>query len=204
MTDLQTRKKWDKVAPNFDLMAKRGSEVRWRPAKEQLFRRMGDGDILFMALGTGLDLSTFPSGKKVTAIDISPKMLEAAAPRVAAYEGRLTAELMDVHEMSFPDGSFDQVFTSCTLCSVPNPVGALCAISRVLKRGGELCMFEHTGSRYYPFKGMMNLMTLLTEKIGPAMNRPTVDNVVAAGFELVEVNNVYLDIVKTIIARKPQ
>ena len=27
-------------------------------------------------------------------------------------------QAMDVHEMSFPDGSFDQVFTSCTFCSV--------------------------------------------------------------------------------------
>ncbi len=203
MTDLETREKWDKAAPTFDLMASRGAERRWRPAKEALFQRMGDGEILFTALGTGLDIATFPTGKHIRAIDISPEMLKIAAPRVAAYEGEMKAELMDVHEMPFPDNTFDQVFTACTFCSVPRPVEGLKALLKVLKPGGELCMFEHTGSRFYPFKPMMDLMTLLTEKLGPAMNRRTVANVQAAGFELVEVNNIYLDVVKTIIARKP-
>lgn len=202
MADLHTREKWDKAAPTFDLMASRGAERRWRPAKDALYKRMGDGDILFTALGTGLDIAAFPPGRNITAIDISPEMLKVAAPRVAAYNGDLKAELMDVHEMPFADNSFDQVFTACTFCSVPRPVEGLRALLRVLKPGGELCMFEHTGSRFYPFKPMMDLMTLLTEKLGPAMNRPTVDNVRAAGFEIVEVDNIYLDVVKTIIARK--
>ena len=64
-------------------------------------------------------------------------------------------------------------------------------------------MFEHTGSRYYPFKFMMNFMSLITEKVGPAMNRTTVANVEAAGFELLEVNNLFMDVVKTIHARNP-
>jgi ubiquinone/menaquinone biosynthesis C-methylase UbiE len=203
MSDTLTRKKWDKAAPTFDLMAGRGAEARWRPVKEALFQRMGNGEILFLALGTGLDIAAFPPGKKITAIDISPAMLEFAAPRVAAYEGQLKAQVMDVHEMSFLEGQFDQVFTACTFCSVPNPVAGLQALYRVLKPGGELCMFEHTGSHYYPFRVMMNLMSRVTEKIGPAMNRETVDNVVAADFELLEVNHVFLDVVKTIIARKP-
>ncbi|MBN7795207.1 class I SAM-dependent methyltransferase [Parahaliea mediterranea] len=203
MVDTLTQAKWDKAAPTFDLMAGRGAEVRWRPHKERLFGRMGDGDILFMALGTGLDIAAFPPGKRITAIDISPAMLAVAAPRVAAYDGELEARVMDVHELEFDDNHFDQVFTSCTFCSVPDPVNGLRSLYRVMKPGAELCMFEHTGSRFYPFRGMMNLMSLLTEKLGPAMNRRTVDNVVAAGFELVEVNHIFLDVVKTIIARKP-
>lgn len=203
MVDTRTQEKWDKAAPTFDIMASRGAEVRWRPDKERLFGRMGEGRILFTALGTGLDIAAFPPGKHITAIDISPAMLEVAAPRVAAYEGELSVELMDVHEMPFGEGSFDQVFTACTFCSVPDPVRGLRALYRVLKPGGELCMFEHTGSSYYPFRGMMHLMSLVTERIGPAMNRDTVDNVRTAGFELVEVNHIFLDVVKTIVARKP-
>lgn len=203
MTDLATQAKWDKAAPTFDLMAGRGAEERWHPVKAALFNRMGEGRILFMALGTGLDIAAFPSGKTITAIDISPAMLEHAAPRVAAYDGEIEARVMDVHELDFPDNHFDQVFTACTFCSVPDPVNGLRSLHRVLRPGGELCMFEHTGSRFFPFSAMMHLMTLLTEKIGPSMNRRTVNNVVAAGFELEEVNHVFLDVVKTIIARKP-
>ena len=200
--DFSTQRKWDKAAPTFDLMAGKGAEKRWRPFKESLFSHM-EGRILFLALGTGLDIETFPPGKDITAIDISPKMLDVAAPRIAAYPGKINAQVMDVHELSFDNGSFDQVFTSCTFCSVPRPVEGLRALRRVLKPGGELFMFEHTGSRYYPFKVMMDAMTLLTRKIGPDMNRTTVANVRAAGFQLLEVNNLFMDVVKTIKAINP-
>ncbi len=64
-------------------------------------------------------------------------------------------------------------------------------------------MFEHTGSKFYPFRQMMDFMTLLSERVGPAMNRDTVANVRAAGFDIVEVDHVFLDVVKTIKAVKP-
>ncbi len=200
--DLRTQAKWDRAAPNFDLMAGKGAEKRWRPFKEALFSHM-QGRVLFLALGTGLDIETFPPGKTITAIDISPKMLEQARPRIAAYEGTIEARVMDVHDLAFEDHSFDQVFTSCTFCSVPDPVAGLRSLRRVLKPGGGLFMFEHTGSKYYPFKIMMDLMTQLSRRVGPEMNRDTVANVEAAGFRLLEVNNLFLDVVKTIRAVNP-
>ncbi len=200
--DLQTQAKWDRAAPNFDLMAGKGAERRWQPFKRALFSHM-QGRVLFLALGTGLDIETFPPGRTITAIDISPKMLEQAAPRIAAYDGTIEAQVMDVHDLTFDDDSFDQVFTSCTFCSVPDPVAGLRSLRRVLKPGGELFMFEHTGSKYYPFKIMMDLMTQLTRRFGPDMNRDTVANVEAAGFRVLEVDNLFLDVVKTIRAVKP-
>lgn len=199
--DLVTQKKWDRAAANFDLMAGYGPEKRWRPFKEAFFQRMGEGRILFLAVGTGLDIQFFPEDRSLVGIDISPRMLEVAAPRVESYRGSLETRVADVHEMPFEEGSFDQVFTSCTFCSVPRPVEGLQALRRVLKPGGEIHMFEHTGSRYYPFRLMMNLMTPLSRRVGPAMNRPTVENVAAAGFTIEEVQHVFLDVVKTIHAR---
>jgi ubiquinone/menaquinone biosynthesis C-methylase UbiE len=162
-----------------------------------------EGKILFMALGTGIDIPAFPPGQQITAIDISPKMLAEAEKRIARYDGSIAADVMDVHDMPFAEASFDQVFTSCTFCSVPRPVEGLKAIHRVLKPGGALFMFEHTGSRLAPFRAMMDLMTVLSERVGPAMNRDTTANVAAAGFRNIEVENIYLDVVKTICAVKP-
>jgi len=198
--DRVTMHKWDRAAAHFDVMAGYGPEKRWEPFKRELFAQMGDGRILFLAVGTGLDVPFFPPNRELVGIDISQAMLDKAKPRVDAYPGRIELHQMDVHDMSFEPGSFDQVFTSCTFCSVPDPVRGLEALRRVLKPGGELHMFEHTGSRYYPFRLMMNLMTPLSRLAGPDMNRPTIDNVAAAGFQLREVKHVYLDVVKTIHA----
>jgi ubiquinone/menaquinone biosynthesis C-methylase UbiE len=199
--DTTTQKKWDRAARNFDIMASRGPEWRWKPAKWEIFNNMRpDAKILFLALGTGLDILSFPPARNITAIDISPKMIEKAQKRIADYEGQINAEVMDVHNMTYPDESFDQVFTSCTFCSVPNPVEGLKGLHRVLKPGGELHMFEHTGSRLFPFNLMMKIMSPLASRFGPELDRDTVANVSAAGFEITRVNHVFLDTVKTIHA----
>jgi ubiquinone/menaquinone biosynthesis C-methylase UbiE len=201
MSDVATQRKWDHAAATFDFMNGAGPEKRWAPYKRELFGHMR-GEILFVAVGTGLDIQFFPPGQNIVGIDISPEMLKRATPRAVAYPGRMTVVQRDVLELDFPDQRFDQVYTSCTFCSVPTPVDGLRQLLRVLKPGGALRMFEHTGSRYFPFRQIMNFMTPLSRRVGPEMNRDTVANVRAAGFTIAAVRNVYLDIVKTIHARR--
>jgi ubiquinone/menaquinone biosynthesis C-methylase UbiE len=203
--DARAERKWDRAAARFDLMAGLGPERRWGPIKRELFARMGRGKILFVAVGSGLDFGHFPPGRDILGIDISGKMIEKAAPRAAAYEGsggKLELRQMDVEALEVGDASFDQAFTSCTFCSVPHPVEGLREIFRALRPGGALYMFEHTGSRFFPFNLILEAMTPLSRLVGPELNRPTVENVTRAGFEIREVRNYFLDVVKTIDAVK--
>ncbi len=200
--DELTQRKWDRAAGAFDAMNGAGPERRWAPVKRELFSHMR-GSILFLAVGTGLDIAFFPPGQTITGIDISGEMLKRAQPRAQAYPGTMTLAQRDVLELDYEGGQFDQVFTSCTFCSVPRPVDGLRQLLRVLKPGGELYMFEHTGSRYFPVKQMLNWMTPLSRALGPDLNRDTVANVAAAGFVGVRARNIYLDVVKTIYAQKP-
>jgi ubiquinone/menaquinone biosynthesis C-methylase UbiE len=201
MSDAVTQRKWDRAAASFDFMNSAGPEKRWAPYKRELFSQM-HGEILFVAVGTGLDIQFFPPDKDITGIDISPEMLKRAAPRAAAYPGRMSVLQQDVLELDLGERRFDQIYTSCTFCSVPSPIAGLRQLWSVLKPGGALRMFEHTGSRYPPFRQIMNWMTPLSRRFGPAMNRDTVANVQAAGFVVERVRNVYLDVVKLIYARR--
>lgn len=200
--DIATQRKWDNAVRGYDLMNGFGPERRWEPWKRQLFSQMA-GNVLFLAIGTGREKLDVLAGRRITAIDISERMLDQARPRAEQYDGDLELRHLDVHDLDYPTATFDQVFTSCTFCSVPNPVDGLRALGRVLKPGGTLGMFEHTGSRFFPFGLMLDLMTPLTRRLGPELNRNTPDNVQRAGFVEVVVEPVYLDVVKIIRARRP-
>ncbi len=206
MISSAAERKWDRAAARFDLMSGLGPERRWRPIKRELFSHMGAGKILFVAVGSGLDVEHFPPGREIVGVDISKKMLEKAEAHASLYRasgGSLELRHMDVEALEIPDETFDQAFTSCTFCSVDRPIEGLREIFRVLRPGGDLYMFEHTGSRYFPFNVMLDAMTPLSRRVGPDLNRPTVANVAGAGFEIEEVRNYFLDVVKTIHARRP-
>jgi ubiquinone/menaquinone biosynthesis C-methylase UbiE len=193
--------KWDRASRTYDWFTW-GDELRFGDAKTRLFRKM-TGRCLMVAAGTGNDFRYFPPGLTITAIDISPQMIEHARPRAEVYHGQLDLSVMDVQALEFPDATFDTAVTACTFCSVPDPVRGLRELYRCLKPGSPLLMFEHVRSRVGPIALLQDVLTPITRRMGPDMNRNTVDNVLRAGFELCRETNVYIDIVKAIEARRP-
>jgi ubiquinone/menaquinone biosynthesis C-methylase UbiE len=180
----------------------RGIELRYGEVKRILFSR-SYGRTLLVAVGTGLDLQYFPSGQTVVGIDISSKMLSKA--KVKTGNCRAAAELVraDVQMLGFADASFDSAVTSCTFCSVPDPVKGLMEIRRVIKPGGTLLMFEHVRSDIFWMGPMMDVLTRFTQKFGPDLNRRTRENIRKAGFRITREINVYLDMVKLFEAVTP-
>jgi phosphatidylethanolamine/phosphatidyl-N-methylethanolamine N-methyltransferase len=194
--DEATRRKWDAASRTFDFVTF-GDDRRLGPHKRRLFTKMR-GETLMVAAGTGNDFQFFPPGRHVMAIDISPKMLERAAKKAAAYPGTIELREMDVCELPFPDSTFDTVATVCTFCSVPRPVVGLRELYRVLKPDGQILMFEHVRSRIGPIGIFLDFMTPISRRLGPDLNRDTVGNVQKAGFRIRREENVYLDVVKII------
>lgn len=191
---------WDRRAHVYDLCE--GSSLRRGPSKTSLFRGM-KGRVLFVAIGTGADIRHFPSGLKIVGIDISQEMLRRAESRRAKYDGDLELIEADAMKLVFTDASFDTVVTSCTMCSVPDAVRTLRELFRVLRPGGEILMFEHVRSRNVLLGLALDFMTLWTRRKGTEMNRDTVANVQKAGFTVLRIDSVYLDIILSIHASKP-
>jgi ubiquinone/menaquinone biosynthesis C-methylase UbiE len=190
---------WDLRAKLYDLCE--ASDLRRGTHKAELF---GDaqGRVLLVAVGTGVDLRHFPPGLDLAAVDISEEMLRKARARARLYRGRLTLVRADALNLCFADSSFDTVVTSCTMCSVPDPLRALREIHRVLRPGGLLLMFEHVRSRN-PLLGLvLDAMTLYTRRGGTEMNRDTLGSVRAAGFRVTRVESVFLDIILSVHALK--
>jgi ubiquinone/menaquinone biosynthesis C-methylase UbiE len=80
---------------------------------------------------------------KLVAVDIQPEIIERLQRRIER-EGvkNVEARTADVHDLPFPDGSFDLVYLMMVLGEIPDPVGALREFSRVLKPTGRLAVQE--------------------------------------------------------------
>lgn len=190
---------WDIRANLYDVCE--ASDYRRGSQKAALFGDMR-GRVLFAAVGTGVDIKYFPPDLSIAAIDISEKMLQKAERRARNYRGHLELCLADAQDLKFPSASFDTVVTSCTMCSVPDPVRAFREFYRVLRPRGRLLMFEHVRSRNPLLALTLDLMTLLTRLTGTEMNRNTVENAIGAGFRITQIESAYLDIVLAIRATK--
>ncbi|MEE8349630.1 MAG: class I SAM-dependent methyltransferase, partial [Acidobacteriota bacterium] len=149
-----------------------------------------------------LDFALFPPDLDIVAIDFSPRMVEQAKLKAAQYPGHLEVVEANVEELEFPDESFDTVVTSCTFCSVPDPVQGLKEAHRILRPDGQMLMFEHVRPGNFLLGAMMDVMTPIVRKTGPELNRPTADNLRRAGFRITREFNVYLDMVKLFEAAK--
>jgi len=192
-------KGYDKVAKFFDLF-RAGDMRRWTPTQQALFKQMA-GRVIYVGVGTGLEIVNFPTGFHITAVDLSSKMLENARKRAENYTGKIDLCLMDAERLAFPDNSFDTAVAVCVFCTVKNPIRGLKELKRVLKPESKLLMFEHVLSKNPVYALPLKLMSNFTEALeGTYLTRHTVENVKKSGFQIDSVQNVYLDIVKTITA----
>jgi ubiquinone/menaquinone biosynthesis C-methylase UbiE len=102
------------------------------------------GRVLEIGVGSGLNFLLY--GKQVElvyGIDPSPRLL-AIARRRAAVSG-VPVELLLGSATAIPlaDNAVDTVVMTWTLCSIADPLAALCDMRRVLKPNGTLCFVEH-------------------------------------------------------------
>ena len=104
------------------------------------------GEVLDVGFGTGLNLAFYPEGvSRVVGIEPNPVVgLRAVEERIRAARFPVEQhELRADGELPFDSGRFDCVVTTWTLCSIPDPLGALREIRRVLKPSGTYLFVEH-------------------------------------------------------------
>lgn len=124
----------------------------------------------------------WPQGVDITAVDLTPGMLQRAEARRRALGLSGHLELADAQALRFPDGSFNGAVATFVFCSVPDPILGLRELRRVVRPGGTVVLLEHVRSSIPWLGGLMDLINpLIVRLMGANINRDTVRNVHRAG-----------------------
>jgi ubiquinone/menaquinone biosynthesis C-methylase UbiE len=156
---------------------------------------------LEVGVGTGKNLPYYPEDVKISAIDLSTRMLERARRKASKLDLNVELLEMDVQNLEFPDQVFDTVFATFVFCSVPDPVAGLKELRRVCKMDGKLILLEHMrpGNSFLGF--IFDLLNpLVVRMMGANINRRTMDYIHMAGWRIKEEEKLSSDIVRWIEA----
>ena len=103
------------------------------------------GTVLEIGIGTGLNLPFYDAKKvhRIIGLDPSEESWKLA-------QNRVNETGLDVEFVGLPDGeiplanaSIDTIVITFSLCTIPDPVGALQGMQRVLHPDGQLLFCEH-------------------------------------------------------------
>jgi ubiquinone/menaquinone biosynthesis C-methylase UbiE len=179
----ELKRLYEEFAPRFDRFE---PVERWLTGRQRrrLFSRV-EGRVLDVACGTGANFPYLPADVDLVGVDLSPAMLERARKR--AEKLGLDADLREADAVALPfdDDSFDSVISSLSTCTFPDPVGALCEMSRVCAPDGKILLFEHGRSSAGPIARVQDLLAPAHfERSGCRWNQAPAGLVDAAGLRV--------------------
>ncbi|WP_182347773.1 class I SAM-dependent methyltransferase [Tomitella gaofuii] len=195
---------WDKHSGHYDESMQQmdrwvfGDSRQWACGQ-------ASGEVLEVAVGTGLNLPLYPEDAALTGIDLSEQMLAQARDRAASLGREVTLRQADAHALPFDDGALDTAVCTFGLCAIPDIDRAVAEMHRVLRPGGRLILVDHVASTSRIARGVQRgLETFSIPLGGEHFRRRPHDNVLAAGFEVEKSDRFKLGVVERLVARKPQ
>jgi len=183
---------WNKVfAGMYDrFMVK--SEREGLAAHRETLLAGASGDVLEIGGGTGANISKY--GQDVHSLTIT----EPEKPMMGRLQRRIDEQRPDAkalrapaEDLPFEDNSFDTAVSTLVLCTVDDQPRALRELRRVLRPGGRLLFMEHVRSDDEKVARWQDRLLPINTRMccGCHCNRPTLDSIRAAGFEVKQVQN---------------
>lgn len=137
--------------PLFARIQARAAAIEEDRGGAELRRRLLEGlsgRVVEVGAGSGVSFAYYPTTvQELVAIEPEPNLREMALE--AAHSAPIPVRVLDGTAESLPleDTSVDAAVIAGVLCSVPDPVGALVEVARVLAPKGELRFYEHVRAR---------------------------------------------------------
>src|SRR4051794_26546448 len=181
---------WGRVfAAGYDTVMKGPEQSTFRAHREALLSGVS-GRVLEIGGGTGANLEFYPAAvTEIVITEPEEPMARRLERKLAGHSLPARVEHVPAEALPFEDGSFDYAVSTLVLCTVNDPERALGEVKRVLKPGGKLVFLEHVRSRNPKLARWQDRLQPLQYRFGHGChcNRPTLDNVKAAGFEVEQV-----------------
>ncbi|MEH2261220.1 class I SAM-dependent methyltransferase [Nostoc sp.] len=154
---------YDQGAVNYDAIMKRYWHIEREPLIASLQLKPGQ-TVLDAAVGTGLNLSTYPEAVHVVGVDLSEKMMDEARKKPVSAD--ITFQVSNMCKLDFPDNSFDAAASGFTLCVVDDPVLALKEILRVTKPGAFIAILDYCKSQDPEIQKWQELISDAASQLG--------------------------------------
>ncbi|HUP38231.1 MAG TPA: methyltransferase domain-containing protein [Candidatus Limnocylindria bacterium] len=167
---------------------------RLRPERER-WVSLARGAVLEVGVGSGLNLPIYGREvRKLYALDPSEELLRMARSRAARAAVSVEFLCRPAAAIPLADGSVDDVVTTWTLCTIPDPVAALQEMRRVLRPAGRLIFVEHGRSPDPAVVRWQDRLTPLWRRVagGCHLNRPIDLLLRSGGFEALAMDRGYV------------
>lgn len=126
------------IAPFYDAVISKATQAARKRSLSAL--PATPSRVLLAGVGTGLDLPHLPPQHHYVGLDLNQAMLRRALPRVGQID--FLPVQGDTQRLPFADKSFDSAVLHLILAVVPQPAHCFAEITRVLKPGGEVLVFD--------------------------------------------------------------
>lgn len=162
----QVKRAYALYSPVYDLLF----DWIFHPGRQAAIKLLDvqPGDrILEVGIGTGLNLPLYPPHCQLVGIDLSERMLEKARAKTEDLGlGNVTLKVMDAGATDFADNEFDRAVATYVISAVPDPVGVLREMRRVVKAGGVLVILNHFRSQKFLIRDLEDLLAPLCTRLG--------------------------------------
>lgn len=154
------------------------------------------GRVHEVGMGSAINMEFYnpDNVEMVYGLEPSDGMRRKAQPNLS--RSPIKVEWLDLPGEQIPldDHSIDTVLLTFTLCTIPDWHAALKQMWRVLKPGGELLFLEHGESPHDATRKWQHRITPGWKKIagGCHLNRDIADLIRHSGFDIVELENLYI------------
>jgi ubiquinone/menaquinone biosynthesis C-methylase UbiE len=198
------RRAWDKQATRYDKQIGFWERCLLGQDNRAWACQRAQGNVLDLAVGTGLNIPLYDIDLDLTGIELSPAMLDIARTRAADLNRTIDLREGDAHNLPFEDDSFDTVVCTYSLCNIPDPRQAVTEMRRVLHPQGRLVLVDHIRSSVRPIYWLQKLLEVATVRIdGDRITRRRADIVEQLGFKIIERDRFRWGIVERLVAVKP-